>query len=385
MKKTLVSLAFFLSAALLFSQKPITLDDCFTFFKFYPEYGGSFQYAPDGRHYFEAEGGNIVEYDLVTGKKGATLVAKADLKGVDEFDAFEFNANRSQVLLRTHTQPVYRHSVLADYWVYDLKTKHLQQLYIGGPVQFAVFSPQGDKIAFVAGNNLHYKILDNEKIVQITGDGQANSVINGLPDWVYEEEFSPVDGDGMVATKWSPDGRRIAFLRFDESKVPTMGLTWYDKEMYPRRSRFKYPKVGELNSVVTAHIFDLQEGRILGTVLGPEPDDYVPRIHWTYDNELVITRLNRMQDTLELLVAQPQRGIFDRETGVTELPSRLLLRETDPAYVELETDNKLIFLKDGQHFLWTSEQRLQPYLPIYHGPSGPPARAPVALTKALST
>ena len=225
MKKTIASFLLLLTVAGLVAQKPITLDDCFTYFKFYPESGSDYRFTPDGSHYYKVEGGNIVEYDLLTGKKGATLVEKTNLSIVGDWDEFEFNADRSRVLLRTNTEQVYRHSVKADYWVYDLQYHRAEQLYTGGPVQYAVFSPQGDKVAFVAGNNLHYKNLLNGKTVQITGDGQTNAVINGLPDWVYEEEFSPVDGNGMVATKWSPDGTKIAFLRFDESQVPTMSMT----------------------------------------------------------------------------------------------------------------------------------------------------------------
>lgn len=379
MKKTTAFSAFLLSSFLLFSQKTITLDDCFTFFKFYPESGGQFNFAPDGRHYLAVEAGSIVEYDIVTGKKTATLIEKAQLAGVGDWDAFEFNTDRSRVLLRSNTEHVYRHSVKADYWVYELKSKQLSQVYTGGPVQFTAFSPQGDKLAFVAGNNLFYKDLNLGKTVQITSDGQPNAVINGLPDWVYEEEFSPVDGDGMVAAKWSPDGQKIGFLRFDESQVPQMPLTWYDAGMYPRHTAFKYPKVGEANSVVTSHIFDLKEGRTLGPVLGPGPGDYLPRIHWTQANELVVTRLNRRQDTLELLIAEPNHALYDRENHQLRLPSRLLLRETDPAYVELESENKLIFLQDGRRFLWTSER--SGFLHLYLYELNPPAgNAPRDLT-----
>lgn len=380
MKKTTALLFLLLPAFGAFAQKAITLDDCFLFFKFYPESADQFHYAADGRHYLEAQDGGIAEYDLETGKKTATLATKAELAAAGDWDAFEFGAGNAFLMLRSNTEPVYRHSVLADYWVFDLKTRRAEALYPAGRVQYAAFSPQGDKILFVAGNNLFYKDVINNKTVQITTDGQTNAVINGLADWVYEEEFSPVDGDGMVAAKWSPDGRKIGFLRFDESQVPTMGLTVYDDKMYPRRTRFKYPKVGEQNSAVTAHIFDLAEGRVLGRVDGPRAGDYVPRLHWTAGNDLVVTRLNRHQDTLELYVAQPQSAIFDREIGQNRLPSYLLLRETDPAYVELETDNKLIFLADGKHFLWTSER--SGFNHIYrYTLSGGAAAMPLALTK----
>ncbi|MEO6759958.1 MAG: DPP IV N-terminal domain-containing protein, partial [Saprospiraceae bacterium] len=204
------------------------------------------------------------------------------------------------------------------------------------------------------GNNLYLKDIASGKTDQITKDGEKNRIINGLPDWVYEEEFSPVTGEGMVATKWSPDGTKLAFIRFDESKVPEFPLTYYEGGEYPRYTAFKYPKVGAPNSVVSVHLYDLTTARMVGTVMGLEPDDYAPRLNWTTDNQLVVTRLNRMQDTLELLVALPERTMYDADDKTNWIPSRLLLRETDLAYVDIH-DN-LIFLKDKQHYLWTSEK-----------------------------
>ncbi len=221
--------------------------------------------------------------------------------------------------------------------------------------QFAALSPDASKVAFVAGNNLYIKDLKTGQTTQITRDGAKNKIINGLPDWVYEEEFSPVDGDGMVATKWSPDGSMLAFIRFDETNVPEFPLTWYEGGSYPRRSTFKYPKVGSPNSLVSVHLYDAEAASMTGEVMGLETDDYVPRINWTTDNQLVMSRLNRRQDTLELLVAVPARTINDQEENKKWIPSRLLLRETDAAYVELESENKLTFLQQGG-FLWTSER-----------------------------
>ena len=202
---------------------------------------------------------------------------------------------------------------------------------------------------------MYVKDLKSGQTTQITRDGAKNKIINGLPDWVYEEEFSPVDGDGMVATKWSPDGSMLAFIRFDETNVPEFPLTWYEGANYPRRSTFKYPKVGSPNSVVSVHLYDAEAGSMTGEVMGLEPDDYVPRINWTTDNQLVMSRLNRRQDTLELLLAVPARLINDPENSKKWIPSRLLLQETDAAYVELESENKLTFLQQGG-FLWTSER-----------------------------
>ena len=339
-------LALFLPAG--FAQKAITIDDCFTFFRFYPQGAPDFHFASDGQHYFEDEEGAIVEYDLATGLRSRTVVDKAALGAVGKWDDYRFSNDMGKVLLRTNTEQVYRHSVLADYWVYDLATRKATRLYDKGPVQFAVFSADGQKIAFVAGNNLFYKDLSAgaEKIVQITTDGQKNAVINGLPDWVYEEEFSPVEGDGMVAAAWSPDGTKLAFLRFDETAVPKYPLTGYQSGLYPRYTDFKYPKVGAPNARVSAHVYELGTGQTSQALPGTQDQDlYLPRLVWTPDNLLCIYVLNRPQDQLTLALYDP-----------VQKASGMLLTEIDPAYVDLEVCDNLVFLPGNRHFLWMSER-----------------------------
>ena len=345
-------LFFLLSPLFLFSQKPITLEDCFVFYKFYPEGGPSFQYLNDGVHYAEADEKGLHIHDLRQPDADSLirLNLPAEAKG---FDQFEFSEDETKLLLRTGTQPVYRHSVLANYFVYDLKTATTTPVSEASKQQFAALSPDGAHVAFVAGNNLYYKDLASGKTVQITGDGAPNRIINGLPDWVYEEEFSPVTGEGMVATRWSPNSSKIAFIRFDEQAVPEFPLTWYEGGMYPRQSSFKYPKVGEPNSTVSIHLYDVDAGSMVGEVMGLEADDYAPRLNWTIDNQLVITRLNRPQDTLELLLALQNRVIYDQEDRKNWIPVRPLLQEVDTAYVDVH-DN-LFFLQNGQQFVWTSE------------------------------
>jgi dipeptidyl-peptidase-4 len=338
------------------AQKNITLEDCFSFFKFYPQSGANFQYLKDGARYVEADRDGELHIRDVRNEdvdSTITLILSDELRS---FDQFEFSEDETRLLLRTETEPVYRHSVLAKYYVYHLSTQKVTPLSEKGKQQFAAFSPDGNKVAYVQDNNLFIKDLINEHTVQITYDGEFNKIINGLPDWVYEEEFSPVDGDGMVATRWSPDGSMLAFIRFDESAVPEMGLTWYEGGLYPRRSQFKYPKVGEANSVVSVHLYDWSQRRILGRLMGLEADDYCPRIHWTPGNELVMTRLNRRQDTLNLLLAKPELAIYDQEDKTNWIPTQLLLEETDKAYVDVESENKLLFLKNTPHFLWMSER-----------------------------
>ncbi|MFN0013679.1 MAG: DPP IV N-terminal domain-containing protein, partial [Saprospiraceae bacterium] len=227
----LLCLAFLLLAKPAPGQKPVTLDDCFAYFQFFAQSAAEFRFAPSSNHYFQRdEAGNIVEHDLGTGQVSRTLVQADDLLAVGQWDDYVFSNDLSAVLLRTNTQPVYRHSVTADYWVFDRKARRAERLYTAGPVQYAAFSEAGDKVAFVAGNNLFYKNLRTGATSQVTTDGKKNTIINGLPDWVYEEEFSPVAGAGMVATAWSADGTKLAFIRFDESAVPEFPITWYTNQ-----------------------------------------------------------------------------------------------------------------------------------------------------------
>ncbi len=364
------------------TPKSITLDDCFTFYKFFPQTGADFQYLQNGAHYVEAtHNGNLHIRDVRDEKLDSTITLKLSDKAMG-FDQFEFSEDETKLLLRTETEPVYRHSVLANYFVYDFKTNSTEPVFEKGKQQFVAFSPDGSKLAFVFENNLYVKDLVANKIIQITQDGAANKIINGIPDWVYEEEFSPVESDGMVATRWSPDGTMLAFIRFDETAVPEMSLSWYEGGAYPRRSTFKYPKVGEANSVVSVHLYDLKTQGMLGKLMGLESSDYCPRIHWTADNQLVMTRLNRQQDTLDLLFALPDRSIYVQEDQTNWIPTRLLLEETDPAYVEIESENKLFFLKDNRHFLWMSERSGWQHIYRYSlSPNAPAEERGVELTK----
>lgn len=344
MKKISPLFALLFAAVTLFSQKEISLEDCFVLYKFYPQGSKGFRYMNDGRHFSEMQGNGLRVYDVLRPEvdSSADSFIQFAAKGAD-FDDYFFSKDESKIVFRSNVEPVYRHSVLANYSVYDLKSKQLTAINPSAKQQFATLSPDGLKMAFVADNNLYVKDLRSEKVEQVTRDGAKNRVINGLPDWVYEEEFSPVAGDGMVATVWSPDSRRVAFLRFDESQVRSFPLTFYRGEAYPKYTEFKYPKVGELNSDVSVHIFDLETGKTASPQVKNAPDDYLVRLNWTPANQLVVTRLNRLQSQLDLVQIDPATANF-----------KILLSENDPAYVEVHDDLK--FLQEGKTFVWTSEK-----------------------------
>ncbi|MCC7245997.1 MAG: S9 family peptidase, partial [Saprospiraceae bacterium] len=302
-----------------------------------------FHFLKDGKHYAELDETGLHIRSLLDETKDSLVGLPAELSLAD-VDQFEFSENEACLLLRSNSKSVYRHSSLATYSIYDFKRNRLMPLHESAEIQFATLSPDGSRAAFVLGNNVYIRDLVLNKTIQVTTDGKMNAIINGIPDWVYEEEFSPVDGDGMVACKWSPDGNQLGFLRFDETLVPTMPMTWYEGGMYPRQSSFKYPKVGQNNSFVTAHVFDLKTGAVATANTDPKADHYLPRINWTPDNRFVVMQLNRAQNDLQLLQMNSSTG------AVT-----VLYQEKDPAYIELESENKLRFLKNGD-YLWTSEK-----------------------------
>jgi dipeptidyl-peptidase-4 len=205
-------------------------------------------------------------------------------------------------------------------------------------VQEPTFSPDAKKIAYAKGNNLFIYDIDSQSNTQVTNDGSKNTIINGITDWVYEEEFAFVR-----AFDWSKDSKKIAFIRFDESQVPEFSMSIFKKDLYPKTETFKYPKAGEKNSQVTLHLYDVDAKSTKKVDLSQYNDFYIPRIKWTNDaNVLSAQVLNRHQNNLDLL-------FIDGNTGA----EKVVLNEKDKAYVDI-TDN-LTFLKDNS-FIWTSEK-----------------------------
>jgi dipeptidyl-peptidase-4 len=276
-------------------------------------------------------------YDFATLKKINTIIDTKNFPALaDGIDSFVFSKDEKQLLIANNTNPIFRHSFTANYFLYDLSTKKLTKIL--EQVQEPTFSPDGLKIGFAKENNLFVYDIASEKITQVTTDGKENNTINGITDWVYEEEFAFVR-----AYDWSADSKKIAYIRFDESQVSEFSMTIFQKELYPRVETFKYPKAGEKNSEVSLFVYDVTTGNSKKVTLGNYNDFYIARMKWTNDaNVLSAQILNRHQDNLDLL--------FIDGTSAT---SKVVLNEKDNAYVEI-TDN-LTFLKDNS-FIWTSEK-----------------------------
>ncbi|MCD6557353.1 MAG: DPP IV N-terminal domain-containing protein, partial [Bacteroidales bacterium] len=293
------------------SFKKITVDDLWKNWTFWTNSVYGVRSMNDGIHYSTSDRvGNIVKYSYETGKITDTIF-NASVTGINPGN-YKFNSDESKILLQTNYKRIYRRSFTAEYFVYDVQTKKLNPVSENGNQQIASFSPDSKKIAFVRKNNLYIKNLETGKETQITFDGEHNKIINGIPDWVYEEEF-----EFNKAYEWSPDGKNLAYIKFNESKVKMFGMTMFagshpeliKNKLYPECRSFKYPKAGEANSVVSVHIYNIETQKTIAADVGKETDIYIPRIRWTKDvNKLSIFRLNRLQNKFELLFADPNNG-----------------------------------------------------------------------------
>lgn len=277
-------------------------------------------------------------YDFATLKKVNTLIDTKSFSALaNGINSYKFDDSEKMILLACNTKQIFRHSFTADYYLYNIATKELKKMF-DFQVQEPTFSPDGKKIAYAKENNLYVYDLASNKSTAITTDGLKNSIINGITDWVYEEEFAFVR-----AFDWSADSKKVAYIRFDESKVPEFSMSMFGKDLYPTIQTFKYPKAGEKNSVVSLHIYDVKSNLVKDISLGNYNDFYIARMKWTNDaNTLSAQVLNRHQNNLDLLFINGDSGAV-----------KVVLNEKDKAYVDV-TDN-LTFLKDNS-FIWTSEK-----------------------------
>lgn len=306
----------------------------------------------DGEHYTQmnAEGTQIIKYSFRTGQQVEVVfdVAKARECNFKRFDGYTFSPDGSKILIRTETQPIYRHSYKAVHYLYTIKRNIVEKLSEGGPQQSPVFSPDGNMVAFVRDNNIFLvKMLYGNSESQVTEDGKFNHVLNGIPDWVYEEEFS-----FATALEFSPDNTMLAFIRFDESEVASFTFPIFAGqaphysalETYPGAFTYKYPKAGEANSKVSVHTFDIKSKVTRKIKLPLDPDGYIPRIRFTQDAaKLAIMTLNRNQNRFDLYFADPRSTLC-----------KLVLRDESPYYINESVFDNIMFYP--QNFSFISEK-----------------------------
>ena len=276
-------------------------------------------------------------YDYKSGEKVRTLVSSKDLDGIDYIISYEFSDDESKLIIATQLEQIYRRSSLGTFYVYDLASKKLK-LISETKIQEPTLNADGTKVAYGRDNNLFVKNLASGTETQITTDGLKNSIINGITDWVYEEEFAFVR-----AFDWSKDGKRLAYVKFDESEVPRFSMDVYGTELYPSQQVFKYPKAGDANAKVSLHLYELATSKTTDVDLSKYNSYYIPRLEWTMDaNVLSVQLANRKQNVIDLVFIDAKKN-----------KTNLVRQEKDSAYVDV-TDN-LTFFNDNS-FIWTSEK-----------------------------
>ena len=286
-----------------------------------------------------SDGRQVVKYSFKTGNATGVIFDLADAKGVQlsSFDDYQISTDGSRLLLQTNTNRIYRRSFTADFYLYDVKTKQLKKLSKDGSEQIPTFSPDGRQIAYVYQNNIY--ITDGDNVKQVTTDGEFNKIINGLPDWVNEEEFGFNN-----ALAWSADSKTLSWIKYDESKVKSFTLQFYKGshptfemfDIYPGDYSYKYPKAGEANSKVSAWSYNLTDGAVRKYDLPLSADGYITRIKTTFDaNRIIVYTMNRHQDELNLYAANPLTGTC-----------KLLIKESVPKYVKEEAMEGISIMKD---------------------------------------
>jgi dipeptidyl-peptidase-4 len=313
---------------------------------------GTDQYAQ-----ISEDGKKIVESSFKTGKQTSVLFDVDNTQGekIDAFDGYIMSPDGKRMLIRTQTQPVYRRSYKAVFYIYTIATRKLEKLSEGGPQQVPTWSPDGNQIAFVRDNNIFLvKLLYDNSESQVTKDGKFNEVINGIPDWVNEEEFA-----FNTALAFNADGTQICWIRYDEKAVKQYSLQLFkgmaperkEYEVYPGSYSYKYPKAGEDNSKVSVWSYNIKSHRTQQLQVPLDSDGYIPRLLPTSDaDKMLVYTMNRHQDVLNIYTVNPSTTL-----------SKLLIRESVPKYVKEEAMESI---KTGKNYLLLPSDR-DGYMHLY--------------------
>ena len=356
----LMAAAALMSISLSAQQKELTLDNVMDG-TFYAKGAGSITPLSDGQHYLTSQNGTLIlKKSFKTGAVTDTILDLSTARGnrLFSFDGFILSPTEDIILLQTNTNRIFRRSFTADYYLFTIRNNKIDPLTEGGPIQVPSFSPDGHNIAFVRNNNLFIiKLLFNNAEVQVTKDGEAGRIRNGIPDWAYEEEFGVTR-----AYEFSADSRMLAWIKFDESNVASYNLPFYltysDRDAYSQNlisyKPQQYPTAGAANSKVSVQSFDIKSSVIRDMDLKLDSTSYIPRIKFVEndDNSLFIFTLNRSQNKLDIYSANP------RSTLCT-----LTLREQDERYLDEFVYMNTQFYAD--QFIMQSERDGHRHLYLY--------------------
>lgn len=321
-----------------------------------PASPAGFTYMPDGESYLQPNDDNtkIIRYATVSGEEIETVFDATHTResSIASFEGFTVSPQGNKLLIHTNSQSIYRHSFKAQYYVYDIRRNILKPLSREKALQQSpVFSPDERAVAFVADNDIRMRKLDYDTEIVVTTDGEYGKIINGVPDWSYEEEFSTT-----VSMAWSADSQTLCFIKYNEEEVPSYSLPIYQSAcnpqqqyaLYPGSFSYKYPVAGEKNSIVSLHSYDLSTRKIKDITLGAGSVDYIPRIAYAKGSseQLLAVTLNREQNRMEIYSVNPKSTVA----------KSLLVEKTD-AWIMPETyenmtltDNSLIILSDRSGF-----------------------------------
>jgi dipeptidyl-peptidase 4 len=352
------------------SATPLTVERIFRTRDFVAQGLPFVQWMKDGRSYLNVKsdigGTALVRVDAVTGAETVLLpagVLKDATGAAIDVEDMTLSADESKALIFHSSVRVWRTNTRGVYHVVDFASKAITPLVttVGiatsrpavGPSflatglasgasdpnlqMFAKFSPDGSKVAYGRGNDLWVKDLRAGTEMRLTTDG-SDDIINGTTDWVYEEELGLRD-----AFRWSPDSRRLAFWRFDQSAVPAYPIV-DELGTYPRVATLRYPKAGEANSRVTIHVIGADGTNRHALDVGPDTGQYITRVEWLDADSISVLRMPRRQTSLAVMLISANTG-----TG------RTIVTERDSAYVNPEGD-PVVWLADKQRFLLRSDR-----------------------------
>lgn len=343
------------------SQKKIELEDVVSGKIFNQKSVTGLVSMKDGQHYTTSESGTkILKYDYKNGTLTETIfdLSKIENAGFNKFEDYAFSGDESKILFTTNKNSLYRHSFTAEYFIWNRTTKEMSALSDEKGQRLATFSPDGERVAFIRNNNIYIKSLRFGTENQTTRDGKINEIINGAPDWVYEEEFG-----FNKAFEWSPDSKFLAFIKFNEKNVKTFNIEMYkglnpsneEFKLYPGTFSYKYPKAGEKNSIVSVHIYDIKSKSSVTAETGSDLEQYIPRIKWTADaSDLAIVKLNRLQNEVDIVLANPYTG-----------DTRNFFSEKNKKYISEDFYDDFIFLPDNKYIVLTSERNGFSHLYLY--------------------
>ncbi|SPE36957.1 Peptidase S9B dipeptidylpeptidase IV domain protein [Candidatus Sulfopaludibacter sp. SbA6] len=296
--------------------------------------GGGARWIEDGQAYAMVEQGQIVRYDTATGAHSVLVSTEHAISD------YQWSSDGRKLLALTNPHRVLIRKTAGEYWVLDPKGGAPRKLAggQGSDLLFAKFSPDGSRVAYVRDTNVYVEDLAGGAIRQLTSDG-TNMILNGVSDWVYDEEFRLNDG-----IRWSPDSQSIAYWQFDQHDVPVYALVNYTDQLYPTIFQYPYPKAGQTNAAVRVGVVSAKGGPTRWIKVPGDPRNiYIPRMEWTPQGEVILENLNRLQNTNDVLLGNPETGDVRR-----------MFRDQDAAWVEV--NDRMHWVDGGNRLLWTCEK-----------------------------